>query len=148
MMEFNGAGPGAMMLRTPMPMQFRSGGVMRPSRVRVRSGAGTRSVAPLRIDKGGAAIIGDDGAGIIRLKDGEPLVFDGPEWDEFDGAEWDGFDAADAFDGADVFEIDSEPREIEEIEPVPAETIREMGESAVRAGQWALKKLADEGLLA
>ena len=126
MMEFNGPGAGAMMFRTPMPMQLRNGGVIRP-RVRVRSGPG--SIAPLRgpihFDKGGAAIIG-----------------------EFDGAEWDGIEPADAFDGVDVFEIDGGPVEIEEIGPVQAEAIREMGQSAVREGKWALKKLADEGLLA
>jgi hypothetical protein len=126
MMEFNGPGPGAMMFRTPMPMRMRNGGVMGPSRVRVRAG--------------GAAVIGGDGGEIIRLKEGEPFVFDGPEWDEFDGA--------DEFDMPDVFEIDGEPVEIEEVQPVSAETIREMGESAVREGRWALQKLADEGLLA
>jgi hypothetical protein len=74
----------------------------------------------LRIDKGGAAVIGGDGAEIIRLKDrGEPFVFEGPEF-EFDGQEWDEFDGADAFDGADMFEMDSEPFEIEEVEEFPA----------------------------
>ncbi|HUQ98760.1 MAG TPA: PDZ domain-containing protein [Gemmatimonadaceae bacterium] len=145
MMEFNGPGPGAMMFRTPMPLM--RGKVLSPSRVRIRSGAGARSIAPLRepirIDKDGAAVIGGDGAEIIRLKNAEPFVLDEPEF-EFDGPEWDEFDGADAFDGPDVFEMDSEPFEIE---APAAETIREMGESAVREGQWALKKLADVGML-
>ena len=151
MMEFNGPGAGAMMLRTPMGMQLRNGGPMRP-RVRVRTGNGIRSIAPMRgpirIEKGGAAIIGGDDAGIIRLKNGEPLIVDGHEFDEFDAPEWDDFDMPDGFEGADVFEIDGEPIQIEEIEPIGEETIREMGESAVREGKWALKKLADDGLLA
>jgi hypothetical protein len=117
MMEFNGPGPGAMMFRTPMPIM--RGGVMGPSRVRVRSGAGARTIAPLHIDKGGAAVIGGNGAEIIRLKDGEPFVFDGPEF-EFDGPEWDEFDGADAFDGGDMFEMNSEPFEIEETDPFSA----------------------------
>ena len=140
MMEFNGPGAGAMMFRTPMPMQLRNGGPMPRSRIRVRSGAGARTIAPLRIEKGGAAIIGDDGAGVIRLKEGEPFVFDSPDWDEFD--------SADEFDFPDTFEIDGEPIEIEPIEPVSAETIRKMGESAIKAGRWALRKLGEEGLLA
>ena len=147
-MEFNGPGAGPMMFRGPAQMPIWNDIGMRPLRLKVHSRSGARTIAPMRgpsrIDKGEAAIIGD-GAGIIRLKEGEPLVIDGNDWDDSDA--WDAADGWDEFDGADGFDFDTEPLEIEEIGPVPTEAIRQMGESAVREGRWALKKLADDGLL-